>query len=87
MVKFTCLPSGEIVRIVDIFSSLNEPTRQKAPVRTGRERWIFQQFSKSTTDLDLKICAVWRSVNDQFARSPLAMAAASRFCPAMTGER
>jgi DNA polymerase-3 subunit epsilon len=28
MVKFTYLPSGEIVRVVDTFSSLNEPTRQ-----------------------------------------------------------
>lgn len=28
MVKFTYLPSGEIVRVVETFSSLNEPTKQ-----------------------------------------------------------
>jgi DNA polymerase-3 subunit epsilon len=34
MVKFTYLPSGEIVRIVDTFSSLNEPTKQIPPEAT-----------------------------------------------------
>jgi DNA polymerase III subunit epsilon len=34
MVKFTYLPSGEIVRVIDTFSSLNEPTKQIPPEAT-----------------------------------------------------
>ncbi|MEH2512221.1 DNA polymerase-3 subunit epsilon [Nitrobacteraceae bacterium AZCC 1564] len=34
MVKFTYLPSGEIVRVVDTFSSLNEPTKPIPPEAT-----------------------------------------------------
>jgi DNA polymerase-3 subunit epsilon len=38
MVKFTYLPSGQIVRIVDTFSSLNEPTKQIPPGATKLHR-------------------------------------------------
>lgn len=34
MVKFAYLPSGQIVRIIDTFSSLNEPTREIPPEAT-----------------------------------------------------
>jgi DNA polymerase-3 subunit epsilon len=34
MVKFTYLPSGEIVRVIDTFSSLNEPTKPIPPEAT-----------------------------------------------------
>jgi DNA polymerase-3 subunit epsilon len=34
MVKFTYLPSGEIVRVIDTFNSLNEPTKPIPPEAT-----------------------------------------------------
>jgi DNA polymerase-3 subunit epsilon len=59
MVKFTYLPTGEIVRVVDTFNSLNEPTKpihlKQRSYTASPTKWSPVTRSTTTRLIDLRL--------------------------------